>query len=78
MKLIIVNRSKPEVFSKLMDKFVDDPNVHVVWDRRKRPNRVRKESVAQDRRKADRRRLRKDWQGRDYVVIHVVEDRPKR
>jgi hypothetical protein len=45
-----------------------------VWDRRKRQARMRQESHHPDRRRGERRRLRKDFDGRDYVVIHVVED----
>ena len=74
MKLIVVNRTKTETFFRLSEKFADDINVRVVWDRRKREARSRQESHHPDRRRGERRRLRKEFDGRDYVVIHVVED----
>jgi len=73
MKLIVVKRSKPDTYYRLADKFADDLNVRVVWDRRRESIRAKQESHDPDRRKADRRRLKKDFNGRDYVVIHVVE-----
>ena len=39
MKLIIVDRTKPEVFKRLKEKFADDLNVEVIWDRRTRQRR---------------------------------------
>ena len=75
MKLIVVDRSKMETFRRLSDKFADDLNVHVVWDRRKKQARMRRETHYPDRRLSDRRKLKKDWNGRDYFVIHVVEDK---
>jgi 5'-3' exonuclease len=75
MKLIVVDRTKMETYRKLTDKFADDLNVRVVWDRRKNQARTRQESHYPDRRQGDRRKLKKGWDGRDYFVIYVVEDR---
>jgi hypothetical protein len=75
MKLIVVNQSKMETFRRLTEKFVDDLNVRVVWDRRKQQARTRQESHFPERRHTDRRRLKKDWGSRDYFVIHVVEEK---
>ena len=75
MKLIVVDRSKVETYNKLLEKFADDMDVCVVWDRRKKQTRQRSEMRSPDRRRGDRRRLRKDWHGRDYVVIHVVDEK---
>jgi hypothetical protein len=75
MKLIVVDRTKMETYRKLTDKFADDLNVRVVWDRRKSQARTRQENHYPERRHLDRRRLKKSWDGRDYFVIHVVEDR---
>jgi len=72
MKLIVVNREHMETFRRLSDKFADDMNVRVVWDRRRKQIRTRRESFLPERRSGDRRKLKKDWNGRDYVVIHVV------
>ena len=67
MKLIVVDRSKMETFRRLSDKFADDLNVHVVWDRRRKQGRTRQENHYPDRRIADRRKLKKDWNGRKTV-----------
>jgi hypothetical protein len=75
MKLIVVARDKKELFERLLDKFVDDLNVSVVWDRRKGDRRRLPERSDSNRRRTDRRTLTKPWSGRDYIVIHVVEDR---
>ena len=72
MKLIVVNREHMETFRRLSDKFADDMNVRVVCDRRRQQMRTRRESFLPERRSSDRRRLKKEWNGRDYVVIHVV------
>lgn len=77
MKLIVVDRSKMETFRRLTDKFVDDINVRVVWDRRKKQARTRQDGHFPERRQTDRRRLKKDWGGRDYFVIYVVEEKKK-
>ena len=77
MKLIVVNRSKAETFQRLSEKFADDINVRVVWDRRQKQNRQRRDARHPERRRGDRRRLKKDFDGRDYLVIHVVEDRSR-
>ena len=74
MKLLVVNRSKMELFRQLSDKFADDLNVRVVWDRRRKQIRLRKETQYPERRHSERRRLTKDWGGKDYFVIHVVEN----
>jgi hypothetical protein len=73
MKLIVVKRSKNDTYYRLADKFADDMNVRVVWDRRRGPIRAKQEPRDPDRRKSERRRLKKEFEGRDYVVIHVVE-----
>ena len=77
MKLIVVNRAKAETFQRLSQKFADDINVRVVWDRRQKQNRQRRDDRYPERRRGDRRRLKKDFEGRDYLVIHVVEDRSR-
>jgi 5'-3' exonuclease len=77
MKLIVVDRTKMETYRRLTDKFADDLNVRVVWDRRRTQARTRQESHYPDRRQADRRKLKKSWDGRDYFVIYVVQDRPE-
>ena len=73
MKLIVVQRARVDTYYRLADKFADDLDVRVLWDRRRGPIRAKQEAREPDRRRAERRRLKKDFEGRDYVVIHVVE-----
>jgi hypothetical protein len=73
MKLIVVDRSKLTTFQRLIAQFADALNVKVVLDRRLRQIRKRKEAHEPDRRRAERRRLNKPLQGRDYVVIHLTD-----
>ena len=75
MKLIIVDRSKFLTYQRLAEKFSDDLNVRVIWDRRKKQIRKRPVPHFPERRARDRRRLNKPWNGKDYIVINVVEDR---
>jgi hypothetical protein len=67
MKLIIVERSKMATFTRLRQQFADDPNVKVVWERRKSRSDA---GGSED----ERRRLQKAFNGRDYVVIHSADD----
>ncbi|MSO56291.1 MAG: hypothetical protein EXQ55_05125 [Acidobacteria bacterium] len=39
MKLIIVDRKKPEMYERLKRQFAEDLNVEVVWERRSRERR---------------------------------------
>jgi hypothetical protein len=73
MKFIIVKRGKTATLQRLIDKFVDDLNVRVIWDRRAKDRRQRGQSPSAERRRKERRRLIKSFEGRDYIVIHVVE-----
>lgn len=74
MKLIVVNRLKLDTYRRLLEKFADDLDVRVVWDRRRRQVRTQQEPRVPDRRRSDRRRLKKEWEGRDYFVIHVADN----
>ncbi|HEV3215204.1 MAG TPA: hypothetical protein VGZ27_05750 [Vicinamibacterales bacterium] len=75
MKLIIVDRSKFATYQRLLDKFSDDLNVRVIWDRRKNQIRQRAVPHTPERRSGDRRRLAKPWNGKDYIVINAVVER---
>lgn len=77
MKLIIVDRSKYQTFQRLSDKFSDELDVRVIWDRRRKQMRQPPVPHTPERRSGERRRLVKPWNGKDYVIIHVVMDRPK-
>ncbi len=72
MKLIIVDRTKPEVFKRLKEKFADDLNVEVIWDRRTRQRRRMANTRGPERRSRERRQLVKPYNGKDYIVIHVA------
>ncbi len=72
MKLIIVDRSKPDTFARLKAKFADDLNVEVIWDRRTRQRRRMTNTRGPERRSRERRQLVKPFNGKDYIVIHVV------
>ena len=72
MKLIIVDRSKPQTYARLKEAFADDINVEVVWERRTRERRQKRGALTPERRAAERRRWSKAWNGRDYIVIHIA------
>jgi hypothetical protein len=67
MKLIIVDRNKVETFNRLRQKFADQPDVKVILERRK--NRPGDESKG-----GERRRLRKPFGSRDYIVVYLSDD----
>lgn len=72
MKLIIVDRSKPETFARLTRTFADEINVQVVWQRRTRQRRHKVDARGPERRRGDRRQFSKGFGGRDYIVIHLA------
>ncbi|RPI57243.1 MAG: hypothetical protein EHM55_02500 [Acidobacteria bacterium] len=72
MKLIIVDRSKPDTFKRLKEKFADDLNVEVIWDRRTSQRRRTANMRGPERRSRERRQLVKPYNGKDYIVIHVA------
>ena len=74
MKLIIVDRAKVATFRRLKETFSDDLNVEVVFERRTRQRRQSNDERGFERRGSDRRRLCKGWNGRDYIVIHIVNE----
>jgi hypothetical protein len=71
MKLIIVDRSKPQTYERLKRQFEDDLNVEVLKDRRVRQRRSTGNDWGPERRSRERRRLAKAYGGRDYIVIHL-------
>jgi hypothetical protein len=70
MKLIIVERSKTATYRELVEKFYGDRNVKVLLERRL----SRAGGRASD---DERRRLKKAFDGRDYVVVHVANETVK-
>lgn len=75
MKLIIVEPAKITTFRRLKETFADDLNVEVVFERRRRTRRQNSDPRGPERRAHERRRLSKAWNGRDYIVIHIVDER---
>ncbi|HET9468548.1 MAG TPA: hypothetical protein VFO48_09060 [Vicinamibacterales bacterium] len=72
MKLIIVNRSKPDVFARLRKQFQDEAGVQVVFERRTRERRRTARIIGPDRRRSrDRRQFLKPFNGKDYIVIYI-------
>ena len=76
MKLIIVQRSKTETYRGLKEKFADDPNVKVIFERRLIPERER--GSASSKSEQERRRLKKAFARRDYIVVHEVDSNRKK
>jgi len=72
MKLIIVDRSKPDVYARLRKQFEDDLGVQVVFERRTRERRRNPRNPGPERRSRDRRRFAKPFNGRDYIVIYIA------
>ena len=74
MKLIVVDRSKLQTFQRLTCQFAGVKDVKVVLDRRVNQSRKRKvPGQYSKQRVAERRRLVKSWQGRDYIVVHLAD-----
>ena len=74
MKLIVVDRGKLQTFQRLSSQFAGARDVKVVLDRRVKQIRKRKvDGQYPAKRVAERRRLVKSWQGRDYIVVHLAD-----
>ena len=71
MKLIIVDRSKPQTYERLKKQFEDDLNVSVIKERRAGERRRLGNLWGPERRAGDRRKLTKPFSGRDYIVIYI-------
>ena len=72
MKLIIVNRSKPDVYAKLKKQFEDQLGVQVVIERRTRQRRRNPQNRGPERRSRERRKFDKPPNGKDFVVIYIA------
>ena len=71
MKLIIVNRSKPDVYAKLKKQFEDELGVEVVFERRSKERRRNPQNRGPERRSRDRRKFVKPFNGKDFIVIYI-------
>jgi hypothetical protein len=72
MKLIIVDRKKPEAYKRLKRQFEDDLKVEVVWERRSRERRRMTGNRGPERRSRDRRKFAKSFDGKDFIVIYIT------
>jgi hypothetical protein len=72
MKLIIVERSKPEVYARLRKQFEDELGVEVVFQRRTTQRRRNPQNAGPERRSHERRKFAKPFNGKDYVVIYIA------
>jgi hypothetical protein len=72
MKLIIVDRSKPEVYARLRKQFEDELGVEVVFERRTRQRRLNPHKAWPERRSYERRKFLKPFNGKHYVVIYIA------
>jgi hypothetical protein len=71
MKLIIVDRSKPDAYARLKKQFEDELGVEVVFERRTRQRRRNPHNAGPERRSRERRKLAKSFNGKDYIVIYI-------
>jgi len=72
MKLIIVDRAKPEVYARLRKQFEDELGVQVLFERRTRERRQNVRNTGPERRSRDRRRLAKPFGDNGYIVIYIA------
>jgi hypothetical protein len=72
MKLIIVDRAKPEVYARLRKQFEDELGVQVLFERRTRERRRLARNAAPERRSRNRRRLVKPFGDNGYIVIYIA------
>ena len=72
MKLIIVERARPEVYARLRKQFEDELGVQVLFERRTRERRRNVRNTGPERRSRDRRRLAKPFGDSGYIVIYVA------
>jgi hypothetical protein len=72
MKLIIVDRSKPEVYARLRKQFEDELGVEVVFERRTTQRRRNPHKAYPERRSSERRKFVKPFNGKHYVVIYIA------
>jgi hypothetical protein len=74
--IIVVKMFRTEVFERLQQTFADDPNVEVVINRRRAGRRLRRETVAVERRcHPDRRIVIPRWNAFGYFVT-TAENAP--
>ena len=71
MKLVIVDRSKPETYARLKSRLQDQLNIKVVSQRRMTQRRTADNNQGPQRRSGDRRKFTKPFNGRDYIVIYI-------
>jgi hypothetical protein len=74
--LLIVRRDCDDKLAFLRRTFAERTNVRVMTDRRSRDRRMRRETVHDERRRAERRgNPPPSWELADYVLVPVKEPR---
>lgn len=74
--LLIVRRECPDKLAFLRRAFAQRSSVKVIADRRTSDRRLRRDDVAEERRRADRRGVPPpSWDVADYVLVAVKEPR---
>jgi len=67
--IIVVKVFRTQVFEKLQQSFADDPNIEVIIDRRRADRRLRRDTVAVERRgRPDRRIVIPRWNALGYFT----------
>jgi hypothetical protein len=72
MKLIIVQRSKPDTYQRLREQFAGERDVKVILERRQ-ADREQEAVEDQTRPPSERRRLKKAFDGRDFIVVYNTD-----
>jgi len=72
--LFIVDPRRPNVFRYLQKRFQDQPNIHIMWDRRREERRRASPSAEADRRRSDRRDSPPDFMATPGFIIVPQEE----
>jgi hypothetical protein len=72
MKLIIVQRSKLDTYQRLREQFAGERDVKVMLERRQ-AHREDDAVADQTRSPSERRRLKKAFEGRDFIVVYNTD-----
>ncbi|HEV8309251.1 MAG TPA: hypothetical protein VGW35_16450 [Methylomirabilota bacterium] len=68
--VFVVRRSQSDVYKMLKERFAEDPDVRVVWDRRAGDRRKARRPVGRDQRRVDRRGAQPStWETFGFLVV---------
>jgi hypothetical protein len=71
--LVVVGRHDPALYARVSERFLDDPGVRVIFDRRKAERRRQTRLFWGERRRGDRRRPAEYWDDTRYHPVVVVQ-----